>query len=157
MFHNRGASGIDGIISTALGIAASTKKTTFLLTGDLAFYYDLTSLATAVKYKIPLVIILVNNNGGGIFEILPVSQYGSVFREYFLASHNLSFCPLVKAFGGNYYKIGSWNGFKSGVNKALEQKNFSVLEIKTEAKSSLEKRKAYWKGVSEALENNDLR
>ena len=91
VYNNRGASGIDGITSTALGIAAANKKPTVLITGDLAFYYDLNGLLSAKNYNIPLVIVLINNNGGGIFEVLPISSYGEIFKKYFLVAHNLEF------------------------------------------------------------------
>lgn len=151
LFFNRGASGIDGIISTALGIAQSSGKTTVLLTGDLAFYYDMTSLLAAKKYKIPLIIVLINNNGGGIFEILPVSKYGKVFKEYFVASHDLEFAPFVKGFGGFYISPKNIKSFITAFEKALKQKSFSVIEVKTDAVKSLETRRRYWNNVTEYL------
>src|SRR5690554_2227318 len=151
IFNNRGASGIDGITSTALGLAAADKKTTILLTGDSAFYYDLNALLAASKYKIPLIIILINNNGGGIFEVLPVSRFGKVFEEFFVAPHNLNFEPFVKGYGGNYSLIKSWKSFKDEFNLALKRKNFSVLEIKTDAAASLKLRQTYWNEVNELI------
>jgi 2-succinyl-5-enolpyruvyl-6-hydroxy-3-cyclohexene-1-carboxylate synthase len=143
VYNNRGASGIDGIISTSLGIA-SIKNHMVLLTGDSAFYYDINALLAAKKYKIPLIVILINNNGGGIFEVLPVSKYRKVFKEFFTAPHNLNFSPLVNSFGGNYSLIQSWENLKTEFKKALRSKQFSVLEIKTDAKSSLRLRQSCW-------------
>ena len=151
VFSNRGASGIDGITSTALGLGASEKIPTILLIGDSAFYYDLNSLLAAMKYKIPLIIILINNNGGGIFEVLPVSKFGKVFKEYFIAPHDLDFSPFVKAFDGNYSLVKSWENFRSEFGKALKKKNFSVLEIKTDAQASLKLRQTYWNEVNKSL------
>lgn len=147
VYTNRGASGIDGITSTALGLAADKRVPTVLLTGDSAFYYDMNGLLAAKKYKIPLIIVLINNNGGGIFEVLPVAKLGKVFKEYFTAPHNLNFSPLVKAFDGNYTLINSWNNFRTEFKKALKSKNFSVLEIKTDARASLKLRQNYWNEV----------
>ncbi len=152
IFINRGASGIDGITSTALGLAALEKKPTVLLTGDSAFYYDLNSLLAAKKYKISLIVILINNNGGGIFEVLPISKYGKVFNDYFVAPHNLDFSPFVKAFGGNYSLVKNRENFKIEFRKALTRKNFSVLEIKTKAADSLKIRQAYWKEANANLQ-----
>jgi 2-succinyl-5-enolpyruvyl-6-hydroxy-3-cyclohexene-1-carboxylate synthase len=151
IYNNRGASGIDGIISTALGIAADCKKPTFLITGDLAFYYDLNGLLAAKKYSIPLVIILINNNGGGIFEVLPISKYTDVFNEFFLAPHSLEFSHFVKAYDGNYSLIENWESFREIFGSALNNHNFSVLEIKTDAAKSLELRKKYWQEVEKQL------
>ncbi|MFA6977975.1 MAG: 2-succinyl-5-enolpyruvyl-6-hydroxy-3-cyclohexene-1-carboxylic-acid synthase [Ignavibacteriaceae bacterium] len=153
VFHNRGASGIDGIVSTALGIASVSKIPTILITGDLAFYYDLTSLLTAKQYNIPLIIILVNNNGGGIFQFLPISKYKNVFNQFFTMPHSLSFKNLVKEFGGNYTVVKKQSDFEKRLNTALSVKNFSVLEIKTDAVSSLQLRRKYWAVVSESFKN----
>ena len=151
VFNNRGASGIDGITSTALGILADSGKPTLLLTGDMAFYYDLNGLLAAKKYSLPLVIVLINNDGGGIFEVLPISAYGKVFKEYFIASHHLDFAPFVKGYGGNYKLIQSWEDFSSSIKKAFKQKKFTVLELKTYAKKSLKNRRLYWAKTAEAL------
>ncbi len=151
VFNNRGASGIDGITSTALGIAAAVQKRTVLITGDLAFYYDLNGLLGAKKYSIPLVVILINNNGGGIFEVLPISNYGKVFKKYFVAPHDLDFKNFTKAFSGNYKLIKSWNDFKISFSPAIKRKNFSVLEIKTNAVESLNLRKKFWKAVQDII------
>lgn len=153
VFHNRGASGIDGILSTALGIASISKDPTILITGDLAFYYDLTSLLTAKQYNIPLIIILVNNNGGGIFQFLPISKYQGVFDQFFTMPHSLSFKNFVKEFGGNYSLVKKQSDFEKRLNEALTANNFSVLELKTDAVSSLQLRRKYWQSVSEFFYN----
>jgi len=153
VYHNRGASGIDGIISTALGIAYSSNNPTVLLTGDIAFYYDLTSLLTAKQYKIPLIIILVNNDGGGIFQFLPIAKYENVFEQFFTMPHALSFKAFVKEFGGNYSLVKKQSDFKKQMNKSLTATNFSLLEIKTNAKTSLALRRKYWEAVSDSFKN----
>ncbi len=150
-FNNRGASGIDGIISTALGIAAESRKPTVLITGDMAFYYDLNGLLASKKYSIPLVVVLINNNGGGIFEILPISKYGKVFKDYFIAPHNLEFEYFVNGYGGSFKKIKSWDQFSTSFKAALKAKKLSVLEIKTNAPKSLATRRKYWKEIEDKL------
>jgi 2-succinyl-5-enolpyruvyl-6-hydroxy-3-cyclohexene-1-carboxylate synthase len=151
VFNNRGASGIDGIISTALGISADKSSPTFLITGDLAFYYDLNGLLAAKKYSLPLNIILINNNGGGIFEVLPISKYKEVFNEFFIAPHNLDFSHFAKAYQGNYNLIKDWDDFNLNFTSALKNENFSVLEVKTNAVKSLQLRKKYWDEVEKQL------
>src|SRR5699024_10589021 len=72
VYGNRGVSGIEGIVSTALGIAASGEHDhVTLVIGDLSFYHDLNGLFASKKYQIPLTILLINNDGGGIFSFLP--------------------------------------------------------------------------------------
>ncbi|MGE5796165.1 MAG: 2-succinyl-5-enolpyruvyl-6-hydroxy-3-cyclohexene-1-carboxylic-acid synthase [Ignavibacteria bacterium] len=161
IYNNRGASGIDGITSTALGIASVNKKTTLLLTGDLAFYYDLTGLLAAKKYSIPIIIVIINNNGGGIFEVLPVSKYLSrlnkgkngqkIFKNYFITPHDLDFAPFVKGFGGNYYLARNKDNFKESLCSALKSKIFSVIEIQTNAAESLRLRNKYWEVIDREL------
>jgi 2-succinyl-5-enolpyruvyl-6-hydroxy-3-cyclohexene-1-carboxylate synthase len=151
IYNNRGASGIDGITSTALGIAAVNNQPTVLITGDLAFYYDLNGLLAASKYALPLVVVLINNNGGGIFEVLPVSDYGKIFKDYFIAPHNLDFSQFVKAYNGAYYAVKSWEHFRKSFKSAIDRKKFAVIEIKTDAVKSLALRKKFWASVDEYL------
>ncbi len=151
VYNNRGASGIDGITSTALGIQAHSQKPTVLITGDLAFYYDLNGLLTSLKYKIPLVIVLVNNNGGGIFQMLPVSGYDKVFNDYFITPHNLNFSSIVKSYGGSFINITSWKHLKAEFKLALRQNKLTILQVKTNSKYSADLRRKYWSNISKDL------
>ncbi len=151
IFNNRGASGIDGITSTALGITAHNNFPTVLITGDLAFYHDLNGMLAAKKYTLPLTVILINNNGGGIFEVLPISDYGKVFKEYFIAQHNLDFKPLVEAYCGKYYTIKSWKELNEKIHASIDTKIFSVHEVKTDAQKSLQLRRKFWQEVDKNL------
>ncbi|MCB9249590.1 MAG: hypothetical protein H6613_14115 [Ignavibacteriales bacterium] len=117
IFTNRGASGIDGIVSTASGIAAQSKEKTFLVIGDLAFYHNLTALSTLYEFKIHLTIILVNNNGGGIFKMLPVAKTKNHFERYFNTPLNLDFEKIVKSFNGNYYAPKNWKNISAKFKK----------------------------------------
>lgn len=156
VFTNRGASGIDGIISTASGIASQIKNATFLIIGDLAFYHNVNALATLREMNIPLKIILVNNNGGGIFKMLPVADSSKNFSKYFTTSHNLNFGKIVKAFDGNYALAKSWNSFRKNLKKVIENNSYSVIEILTDANNSVNTRKKYWKIVGEQLKLSDV-
>src|SRR5690625_277409 len=71
---NRGVSGIDGTMSSALGVAATTRQRVTLIIGDLSFYHDMNSLLAAKHYELDITIVLINNNGGGIFSFLPQAQ-----------------------------------------------------------------------------------
>lgn len=151
IFHNRGASGIDGITSTALGIAKESDDSTILLTGDLAFYYDLNSLLIAKKYSIPIIIIVINNNGGAIFDALPISKEKEILKDYFITPHNLNFKNLVKGFEGNYIKIKTRNEFIYSIKKAFTKKTFSVIEIETNPHQSNKIREKYWNEVNNEI------
>jgi 2-succinyl-5-enolpyruvyl-6-hydroxy-3-cyclohexene-1-carboxylate synthase len=158
IFSNRGASGIDGINSTALGIAEYSINPTILLTGDLAFYHDLTGLYNSEKFNIPLIIVLINNNGGGIFESLPISTYGKIFYDYFVTSLKLDFSKVVKAFNGIYYIVNEAKQFKVRIRDAVKNRRLTVIEIGTDAKYSNQMRLELWQITSAEITKyiNDL-
>ncbi|HEY6436627.1 MAG TPA: thiamine pyrophosphate-dependent enzyme, partial [Ignavibacteriaceae bacterium] len=119
LHFNRGASGIDGVTSTALGIAIR-KKPTILITGDLSFLHDLNALLIASKYSILITVIVINNNGGGIFETLPIAQKVNRFGEFFIASHNLDLSGIVKSFGIKHQLVNSRSQLNSYLLKSLK-------------------------------------
>ncbi|MBU1099161.1 MAG: 2-succinyl-5-enolpyruvyl-6-hydroxy-3-cyclohexene-1-carboxylic-acid synthase [Bacteroidetes bacterium] len=143
IYTNRGASGIDGITSTALGIAARSKFPTVLIIGDLAFYHDLNGLLASYKYSIPLTILLINNNGGGIFENLPISNYGKLFKKNFITPTNLDFEPFVKGFGGEHTHVKSSDQLIKHLLKSISSRGLNVLEIETDSLQSAKLRKQY--------------
>jgi 2-succinyl-5-enolpyruvyl-6-hydroxy-3-cyclohexene-1-carboxylate synthase len=145
LFFNRGASGIDGIVSTALGIAAINKPTV-LLVGDLSFLHDINSLLSAKNNNIPITIVLINNNGGGIFQTLPISEKRKLLKEYFINPHNLHIAKIVEAFGVKHKLIKNKSELKIAVNN-LKLKAPIVLEIKTNANESVKLRKKIFKEV----------
>ena len=152
MFFNRGASGIDGVTSTALGIAL-IEKPTILITGDLSFLYDLNALLPAKKYSIPLVVILINNNGGGIFEMLPISS-NNKYKTYFKTPHNLNIAPIVKSFGLEHHLIKNEKELKINLINSLQKKSFTVLEVITDSSQSKKMRKKYWADVVKKIERD---
>ncbi len=153
VFQNRGASGIDGVTSTALGICIRSKNPAYLITGDLAFYYDINSLLLAKQYEIPLITILINNNGGGIFRFLPISEHKEVFEKYFLTPTHLSFREIVQAFGIDYKELKSYQDILTHIKVSNIRKKAVVFEIKTNSEFSLSIRKKYWKKVNKFIDN----
>jgi 2-succinyl-5-enolpyruvyl-6-hydroxy-3-cyclohexene-1-carboxylate synthase len=151
LFFNRGASGIDGVTSTALGIAL-IEKPTVLITGDLSFLHDLNALLPAKKYSIPLVVILINNNGGGIFEMLPFSSEKKLFKTFFKTPHNLGIFSLVKSYGLGHHLIKDTKDFRNKLKSSLLKKSLTVLEIKTNSSLSKKMRKKYWADVVKKIE-----
>ncbi len=99
---NRGASGIEGSIAAAAGFAVGLQTPVTLIVGDLAFLHDLNSLALLKKIRQPLTVVLINNNGGGIFSFLPIAGFADVFEDYFGTPHALGFQAAAQLFGIDY-------------------------------------------------------
>lgn len=100
---NRGTNGIDGIVSTALGVRAPYNcDRVILLTGDLAFQYDASALAIAKRHDIPLTVVCVDNSGGGIFSFLPVAEHPEHFEEFIAAPSGLDVAEIAKTYGLDY-------------------------------------------------------
>lgn len=131
-YSNRGVSGIDGQISTAAGIAsASPEKLNVLITGDLGFLYDSNGLLL-LQHCPNLKIIVINNQGGGIFRFIPGPDTVEGFEQYFEAQHPLQFEYLTKAFGLDYLKATNPQELKEQLPKLFQHVNQSViLEIYT--------------------------
>ncbi|OGX07996.1 MAG: 2-succinyl-5-enolpyruvyl-6-hydroxy-3-cyclohexene-1-carboxylic-acid synthase, partial [Omnitrophica WOR_2 bacterium GWA2_47_8] len=128
---NRGASGIDGTIASATGFLNGINKPATLLIGDLAFLHDLNSLALLQKTKHPLVIVVLNNNGGGIFSFLPVAQTTPHFEKYFGTSHGLNFKAVRDLFDLNYANPKTKKDFTREYAKAFRQSRSTIIEITT--------------------------
>ncbi len=143
VYSNRGASGIDGIISTAAGIAVESKQPTFLIIGDLAFFHDMNGMLALKNLRIPLKIILINNFGGAIFEDLPIEKETDLFRQYFKTPTYLDFRSFVKGYGGNFVDITDWQTFNQNIKYSYGN-TFSVLHFKTNSKKSHQIRKRFW-------------
>ncbi len=128
---NRGANGIDGIVSTALGVAAASRRPTWLLIGDLALLHDVGALAIAQRHRIPLTVIVINNRGGGIFSFLPVAEAGPAFEEFFATPHEVDLAELARLFGAQYDEPRSTAELRAVLAAAVEPR-FRLIEIQTD-------------------------
>ena len=100
VFGNRGASGINGNISTGLGVASQTDEPLVLLVGDITFYHDMNGLFAVKNLDLTNVtIVLMNNNGGGIFNRLPINQFEPAFTDLFIMPHDLQFEHAARLYG----------------------------------------------------------
>ena len=128
-FCNRGANGIEGSLSTALGIAHH-HQSSVMLTGDLALLHDTNGFLQRNRFTGHLTIVLINNNGGGIFEMLPISQFEPPFQEYFATPQEMDFAQLCGTYGIAYKRITNWQQLQALLNP-LPEKGIRVLEIPT--------------------------
>ncbi len=127
LFGSRGLSGIDGNIATAIGIAQGAQMPTLAILGDLAFLHDLNSLALLKKVKHPVILLVINNDGGGIFSFLPVAGKKEAFEDFFAAAHGLTFEKAAALFDIPYLKLQSTQELEEAVLK----KTSCVLEMTT--------------------------
>ena len=127
---NRGASGIDGIVSTAMGVASKNKNNTLLLVGDLSFYHDMNGLITANRYKINITIIVENNNGGGIFKKLNLDENNENFEEFWKTPINLKISKIADLYNYNYFEAKNIDELMLYLNQSLERQGKNIIEAK---------------------------
>jgi 2-succinyl-5-enolpyruvyl-6-hydroxy-3-cyclohexene-1-carboxylate synthase len=149
---NRGANGIDGTVSTALG-AALYSQPLYLVLGDLTFFHDLNGMIAAKLYGIDIRIIVVNNNGGGIFSFLPQSKHPKNFELLFGTPLNLEFEHAVRMFNGNYTKVKDWDHFRELMKQSSDVKGLNVYEVVTNRDSNLTQHRDFWRIVSQEISN----
>ena len=149
VYASRGANGIDGTLSTALGVAYGNKPS-ILLTGDLAFLHDSNGLFIRPKFKGHLTVILINNEGGGIFNHLPISQFEPPFEEFFATPQNVDFKPLVESAGCTYQKLSSISELANHLNP-LPQTGIRVIEIESDRKKDSEFRRELFNSINATL------
>ena len=152
---NRGANGIDGIISSALGTSAvaGQHEPTVLVLGDLSFYHDLNGLLAARLYRLNLTIILINNDGGGIFSFLPQAAYPEHFEQLFGTPTGLDFRLAVEMYGGRFQRVENWESFRKAVNQGLHTGGLDVIEIPAERTSNVKMHRQLWEVVKKAIDN----
>jgi len=149
---NRGANGIDGVVSSALGASAAGVGPVVLVIGDVSFYHDLNGLLAAGKHALDLVVVLVNNDGGGIFSFLPQADLPSEqFETLFGTPHGLDFRPFVEAYGGRFVRVEDWPGFVCAVSAGLSAGGLQVIEVPTDRARNVALHRQVWRTVSAAL------
>lgn len=141
LYGNRGVNGIDGTVSTALGLATNHQPT-YLVTGDLSLFHDLNGLAVAKTHNLNLTIILHNNDGGGIFEYLP--QKGTKHFDYlFSTSQGLDYSGAAKLYGCGYTKISSPDELAPVLANVSEKSGVHIIEIPTDREYSRQLHRKY--------------
>ena len=137
---NRGANGIDGVVSTALGSAAVSEGPVALVIGDVSFLHDLNALLAAKTHGLSATIVLVNNDGGGIFSFLPQAQPGSApagsglpehYEELFGTPHGVDVAPIVAALGGTHRLVDHLE-LATAVKEAVGRRGVNVIELRTD-------------------------
>lgn len=149
-FVNRGANGIDGTLSTALGIAHGAEQPAVLLTGDLALLHDTNGFLLRPKFNGGLTIVLINNRGGGIFEHLPVAQFDPPFEEFFATPQEADFAKLAAAYGVEHVLVRDW-AHLAGLVAKPPASGIRILEVRTDRKRDAATRKALFAEIAAGL------
>jgi len=142
---NRGASGIDGNVSTALGLCAALGKPVTALLGDLAFYHDMNGLLAARELNITFVVL--NNGGGGIFSYLPQSGLEE-FERGWLTPTGLDFSHAARMYGLDYRRVERGEDFAAALVAAQQHDGPDLIEVMVDREVSVIRHKAYWAAVA---------
>jgi len=148
---NRGANGIDGFLSSALGAAAVSTRPVVIVTGDLGFYHDLNGLLAVKRHAVRATIILINNDGGGIFSFLPQADCGAQAEEYFFTPHGLDFRGAAEMYGCVFTRVASWEQFRAAVTTSLQAQRTHVIEVPSERRRNVELHRQVWAACARAL------
>ena len=148
---NRGAHGIDGTLSSALGAALAHGGPAVAVLGDVAFVHDANALLAAKTHGLSLTVVLVNNDGGGIFEFLPIAGFGAAYETHFGTPHGTGFAALCAAFGAEHALPASWDDFRARVSASLGRPGVRVLEVRTDRRVNREHHALLWRAVADRL------
>ena len=143
---NRGASGIDGLIASACGYAQGLKQPVTLMIGDLASLHDLNSLGQLKDIEQPVIMVVLNNGGAGIFSFLPIAEHKDVFEKFFGTPHPFTFENAAAMFDLNYSRPMNAQQFTKVYAQALKSSTATIIEIMTSREENLK--------IHKALQNN---
>nr|WP_248628462.1 2-succinyl-5-enolpyruvyl-6-hydroxy-3-cyclohexene-1-carboxylic-acid synthase [Enterococcus cecorum] len=144
VFGNRGVNGIDGILSTVAGLAMQTKERTYLLVGDLTLFHDMNGLQLLKAYQLPVTIILLNNNAGGIFSFLSQrSLAADDFDPLFATPLDLDFSQVAKTYELAYQKVESEADFEQAMANSRKLTGANMIELTSQAQVPVD----FWQAV----------
>jgi 2-succinyl-5-enolpyruvyl-6-hydroxy-3-cyclohexene-1-carboxylate synthase len=148
---NRGANGIDGTLSTAFGVAAAASGPVVLLIGDVALLHDVGGLLAAGRLGLPLAIVLLDNDGGGIFNFLPVAGEGAAFEEHVATPHGVDFAHAAALYGLAHERVAAPEPFRAALDGALAGDRTTLIHIRTDRQDNVALHRAVWEAVRAAV------
>jgi len=156
---NRGASGIDGLVSSALGVAAAGAGTgpLVLALGDLSLYHDMNGLLAAKLHGLSATIVLLDNDGGGIFSFLPQADYPEYFEPLFGTPTGLDFASAAAMYGATFCRAATWEMFRGGIRERLSTPGLHVVAVRTARDRNVILHRRVWAAVEEALRGEPAR
>lgn len=163
---NRGANGIDGVVSMALGVSAAERviaeaggksegqappQRVALVIGDLSLYHDMNGLLAARLHGLNLTIILVNNDGGGIFSFLPQANYPDSFETLFGTPTGLDFAQVARLYGARYSHAITWADFRLALSDGLSDGGLALIEVTSDRALNVAQHRQLWQAVERAI------
>lgn len=148
---NRGANGIDGVVSTALGAGAVSDGPLVLVIGDLALYHDMNGLLAAKLHKLNALIILINNDGGGIFSFLSQAAYPTHFEQLFGTPSGLNFEHAANLYDAKFCSVPDWESFRAAVRDNITEPGLKIVQVRTNRDTNVTMHRAVWSAVSASL------
>jgi 2-succinyl-5-enolpyruvyl-6-hydroxy-3-cyclohexene-1-carboxylate synthase len=152
IFANRGTNGIDGVVSTALGIQAARQRRTWLLIGDLSFLHDVNGLIVSRFHETDLTIVIMNNDGGGIFSYLPQAESGNHFERLFGTPTGLTFEHIAAMYDAQYSSIESIEEFEQELAQD-KKKNIRIIEVFTNRKENVIAHRTLWNEITNRIDS----
>jgi 2-succinyl-5-enolpyruvyl-6-hydroxy-3-cyclohexene-1-carboxylate synthase len=149
VLSNRGANGIDGTVSTAFGVAAAGEGPVVLLIGDVALAHDMGGLLAASRLKLDITIVLLNNDGGGIFHFLPLARERDAFEEHVATPTGLDFSHAAALYGCAHRLVDG--DFEGALREAIDAPGTAILEVRTDREANVALHRSVWDRVSAAL------
>ena len=146
---NRGASGIDGVVSSALGAAAVSDGAVVLVVGDVSFYHDMNGLLAAAGSDEDVTIVVVNNDGGGIFSFLPQAEEVAEFEPLFGTPHGLTFEAAASLYGLGYTRAESVEALRRALAGSVGVAGTQIIEVPSERRENVASHAALWAAVAE--------
>ncbi len=137
VLSNRGANGIDGTVSSAFGAAAGGTGPVVLLIGDVALAHDIGGLLAASRLGLPLTVVLLNNDGGGIFHFLPVAGETDAFEEHVATPHGLDFARAAALYGCEYRRPGTLVELRDAIEASSAGNDTTIIEVRTDREQNL--------------------
>ena len=151
-FANRGASGIDGLVSTGLGMAAGrVNLPTVLLLGDLSLYHDMNGLWALRRHGIRATVVVCDNDGGGVFNFLPQAEHLDVFEELFATPLGLDFAQVARLYGLVYSPVTDRSGLEPAITDAIAAPSPTMVVVRFKREDSVNGHRLCWEAAAAAL------
>jgi 2-succinyl-5-enolpyruvyl-6-hydroxy-3-cyclohexene-1-carboxylate synthase len=145
---NRGTSGIEGAIASATGFAVGLQAPVTAIVGDLSSLHDLNSFALLQRNVQPVIVVIINNDGGGIFSFLPIAKSTEIFDTYFGTPHGVNFAHAAAMFGLDYYHPQTADELIRDYQQALVDRRSAIIEITTDRSENLQLHQALDREIS---------